>query len=414
MHDPPTTPCDQGACLQGGVPCTEFQQKETKAVSACKPPAQGQKVTGYNYQRRQEEWTATLVPGGNCSDPDACKYTVVFESKLPKAAEGSEVFVKNDPKPPCGDNPKGTIGTTWNPNARWKPDGYEEGDHLCTQEHAVVDRGKLEGESAKTVSDWQSEFGTGWTLQGAGTGSMAFVGSWTAVTYIHSCESEIKDINQSQDYKDLAKKYIDEQPPIQSQNSSGSGGCGNGDQVHLTMVPPSEDNVLGGETYQMRCIAVRKGPEDKGARGVVRGVPLRLTGKNNEEAADPLGPFGALTRFFAAQAEYYFDTTYKGPPDGPQEKAKDYTGDARDQWMWKMNWKARLRRLRFGGESGDSNSSSSASASSNSSGGKGAGASCGTDTPSMNLDDAMSKAGGAAGDTDSLNLLETVEQVIIH
>jgi hypothetical protein len=47
-----------------------------------------------------------------------------------------------------------------------------------------------------------------------------------------------------------------------------------------------------------------------------------------------------LRSVFVAQAEYYFDTEHD---DANTEKVKDQSA----RWLWDMNWRARIRRVRL-------------------------------------------------------------------
>src|SRR5262249_24025349 len=148
-------------------------------------------------------------------------------------------------------------------------------------------------------SHWSLGYDTG------ADGKLIVTGDWSAVTYIHSCDRRIDNIQQTTSKKTGGKQ----QAPNQSQCSSG--GNGDDDQGHLEMEDGEEDNVLGGSIYQIRAIAFRKA-EDSWAKTVVRGIPLRIRGRNEQQEGDnPLGAAGdALRKIFAAQAEYYFDTAF--------------------------------------------------------------------------------------------------------
>ncbi|HEY2733899.1 MAG TPA: hypothetical protein VGI70_07940, partial [Polyangiales bacterium] len=238
-------------------------------------------------------------------------------------------------------------------------------------------------------------------------------------TFMHSCDQKTTNFKDSPDYQKTQQTYAKQQgasvSKLGSAADSGGGGdsnCGGGQEVHMTMEDATADNVLGGETYQMRCVAVRN-KQDQGSKSVVREIPLRLRHSGVQEDGNPLGPLGVLTKFFGAQAEYYYDTTYE-----KHDGALDQTKDARSEWVWHMNWKARLRRLRFGSD--DSSSSSSSSSSSAAPSG------CDMDSPSSSPDESYDKAAGGSdqgasssqgGDdsgSGSVSTLKQIESLIIH
>jgi hypothetical protein len=251
---------------------------------------------------------------------------------------------------------------------------------------------------------------------------VAFTGSWRAVTFMHSCDQKTNNFADSEDYKQTQKTYAKAQNSTVSKlgNSAGGdsgGGCGEGQEVHMKMKAATKDNVLGGEDFQMRCIAVRK-KQDTGAKQVVRNVPLRLRNEKDSEVSNPLGPFGFLTKFFGAQAEYYYDTTWE-----KHDGELDQTHDGRGEWTWHMQWKARLRRLRFLSDDSDSSRSTSSTAPTG----------CDMDAPSSDSDQSYTQAaassdeGGSAsnqgeegGDADtntghgSVSTLKQFESLIIH
>ncbi|HEX4353402.1 MAG TPA: hypothetical protein VHZ95_10815, partial [Polyangiales bacterium] len=104
-------PCSQGACRgSDGSACKEFSEKVEQAGTQCKPGA-NPNVYQYSYQERTLDWTATLVPTPGCgSNAETCTFSVSFATPLPTH---TDKLVTNS-QPPCGSNPKGTIGTAWN------------------------------------------------------------------------------------------------------------------------------------------------------------------------------------------------------------------------------------------------------------------------------------------------------------
>jgi hypothetical protein len=85
-----------------------------------------------------------------------------------------------------------------------------------------------------------------------------------------------------------------------------------------------ESSTLGDESFQLRAIM----------RGSVpTGLPetmIRRSLWNADEPANPLSALRELGNYSIAQAEYFYD--------GPKNPRSD--------WMWAMNWRARLRRFR--------------------------------------------------------------------
>lgn len=86
----------------------------------------------------------------------------------------------------------------------------------------------------------------------------------------------------------------------------------------------AEDADLGEEDFQVRAFMVGEPPFEVFDRGV--GV---ATWGRSGEVPDYEG-LRALTRFSFAQAEFYFNSR----------------NTRREEWLWSMNWRARLRRFR--------------------------------------------------------------------
>jgi hypothetical protein len=448
--------CSAGACrAQDGSACKEFSEKVEQAGEQCKPGA-NKNVYDYNYQERALTWTAQLVPKPNCGAlPEQCTYTVSFATPRPKHTDK----LSTSDKPPCGSNPTGTIGPEWRESANYQADGeYDENEYMCSQPHKVVDPNMLEAKKdGMTLDDWRREFASAkpedsrWTEistpyeppprpsdlakdadwppptqqpPNVPSDTVVFTGSWTAVTFMHSCDQKTTNFADSPDYKKTQQDFAKQQAgntvsklgKAAGGDSSGGSDCGEGQEVHMKMEDPTKDNVLGGEAFQMRCVAFRK-KKDQGAKKVVRSVPLRLLSRQNTESGDPLGTFDFLTKIFGAQAEYYFNTGY-----AKHDGQLDQTELSRDQWTWHMWWKARLRRLRI--LSDDDSDSSSSSSSSNS-----APAGCDIDSPSTGPDQSYTKAAASperdsssdqsedsneGGGTSSVSTLQQFQSLFIH
>lgn len=478
-------PCEipgrSAGCLSDdGTVCREFTDKVKQAAAACKPGATAN-IVKYQYTQQDLTWRAQLVPTPNCgSQPEACTYTIEFATEKPQHVQQ----YLESASPPCGSSPPRSVGTGYGSNAVWNAkEEYAESEFLCSQPHTVVDPGALQEPPAKTLEQWQSAFkmdqpNSGWTattepyLGPPRPDSLAkddpwpppsqqppnvpsehpvLLGAWRAVPYVVSCEQSIANLAESEDYKKQAKaanEQMEQQSGALKQQASdatssalggalggGSGGggsqCGGGAQVHMELEPKDDDNVLGGSTYQMRAIAIRA-ERTSGAKKVVRGVPLRLLRGDQTESDNPLGIGHALDYVFAAQAEYYYDAKYQ-EGNGP-----DNTDELREEWVWHMSWKARMRRLRIstltGGSSGSGSSgsgSSGKSSSSQSGAASGAASGCGTSAPSMDIEQAFSKGqsspsnsgssqssnSGSAAPTSggsSVSTLQSVEDLIIH
>ncbi len=90
-----------------------------------------------------------------------------------------------------------------------------------------------------------------------------------------------------------------------------------------------EDVELGSETFQVRALSF--GPE-VGPGSAMDGVRVSLFGQQEKETSELLGDLNTINRFGFAQAEYYFDHNGSTP---------------KEDWLWEMNWKARLKRVRL-------------------------------------------------------------------
>lgn len=92
------------------------------------------------------------------------------------------------------------------------------------------------------------------------------------------------------------------------------------------------DSQLGGESFQIRVAAYGNSLPALGERGVMIGTYLM-----DEPTSKPIAARrDRLSVLTLAQSEYYFD--------GPQDA---------DEMLWQMKWKARMRRFRLSGGSGN-------------------------------------------------------------
>ena len=95
-----------------------------------------------------------------------------------------------------------------------------------------------------------------------------------------------------------------------------------------------DDCNLGDECFQLRAIMVGTPGYEK----TMRGVQIANWGHENETGS-MYTQMANLGRGSLAQAEFYWD---KGDKDAQE---------MRDDWMWEMNWRARLRRFRVPADS---------------------------------------------------------------
>jgi hypothetical protein len=146
---------------------------------------------------------------------------------------------------------------------------------------------------------------------------------------------------------------------------------------------------LGDETFQLRAVVLGQRASTR-QRDIMGAVVLRERG--NDLPWDGVNVGDALqqtSRLFVAQAEYYFD-------------ADVATGKGRDrlEWMWTMDWRARLVRFRL--PDGDEASPTSS------------GGGCGVTPPSVDATAAceLAQGGDACGDVDSA--LSGLSDLILH
>jgi hypothetical protein len=317
--------------------CAQFQTKVNGAFDVC-GPGKKEGMVSYNFQQRDLKWEVELEPMPGCTDANSCRYNVRFVTPEPTYNDLA-VLAKD---PPCGSK-DASIGPDY-VRTSYRPDGrYADDEYLCSTPHKYVEPSTFETSTGAATSGYtldtiQREFGTndpdsGWALTLDTSGAYKVVGTWRAVTYMHSCDKRIKNL------QDTSGKMTDEPKPPSKQQDD----CEDSeDKVHLEMEDATEDNVLGGKTFQIRSIAFRRAP-DTFAREIVRKLPMRPRDERSSEPDNPLSAAGDVLRsFFAAQAEYYFDSGYKKHSD-----RWDQTSTERGEWAWHMKWKARLRRLRF-------------------------------------------------------------------
>jgi hypothetical protein len=317
---------------RGQTVCAEFQHKVDGAHAACGPG--DKQMESYNYQRRDLKWQVDLqqlpLPPG-CNDPEKCFFDVMYVTPEP---QGTDVAVLSK-DPPCGSR-DATIGPDY-VRTPYRPDGrYADDEYVCSTKHKYVEPSELKSGEYHKLEELRKIYGTddpdsGWTLEMTEHGAL-LTGSWSAVTYMHSCDRKIEKLS------DTKRKMEEKKPPTAAQDE-----CKDSqDNVHMEMEDATEDNVLGGKVYQIRSIAFRREP-DSFARDVVRSLPMRTRDERTQEPDNPLSAAGdVLSMFFAAQAEYYFDSEYE-----QHTEQWDQTKTERAEWAWHMQWKARLRRLRF-------------------------------------------------------------------
>lgn len=122
----------------------------------------------------------------------------------------------------------------------------------------------------------------------------------------------------------------DTPPPLEP---SSQGRCGAQQRVHQNV---KAGVALGGETFQLRAVVLGEKASER-QRNILDAVVLRE--KGTESPWSGFNVSDALqhaSRLFVAQAEYYFD-------------ADVGSGKGRDplEWMWTMDWRARLVRFRL-------------------------------------------------------------------
>jgi hypothetical protein len=91
-----------------------------------------------------------------------------------------------------------------------------------------------------------------------------------------------------------------------------------------------EDCNLGDECFQLRALMLGTPGYEK----TMKGVQIANWGRENS-TGDTYTTLAALGGGSLAQAEFYWD---KEGEDGQE---------MREEWMWEMNWRARLRRFRI-------------------------------------------------------------------
>jgi len=113
--------------------------------------------------------------------------------------------------------------------------------------------------------------------------------------------------------------------------------CGASRRVHQNV---KAGVVLGDETFQLRAVVLGERPSTR-QRDIMSAAMLRDRSTNLPWAGADIGDgLQQASRLFVAQAEYYFDA------DVTSGKGRD-----RLEWMWTMDWRARLVRFRVPDES---------------------------------------------------------------
>lgn len=385
LPDPPQScePCRGGR----GEGCAEFMAKVDAAGHACRPDTHH--LADYNYQRRGFTWHGELSEvAGSQDGQGGTRYLLQLQPSLEYQDEG----VLKAPKPPCGQN--GTIAETYNERATYHASGeYGQDDFLCEQEHFHPDPESVAsaaGTQGLSVEEWK-RFGFGeqhWQLE-RGKQGLAFVGRWQAATFMHSCDERIR----SQAELVRAERKSPEHWPAAATTHSG---CGGGEIVQQRMrresAPP-----LGGESFQRRAVVFGDTTDAK-ARELVGRLPFGLPG---EHSGDAPPSEAAREHAFVAQAEYYYDTDYDQSERRPQEDPAE--------WLWSMNWRARLRRVRMPEDvlSPERPSSKTHEAV----------AECGFESPSRDAQEACSDASPRCGQAqrDALRGLPALaEELLVH
>lgn len=111
-----------------------------------------------------------------------------------------------------------------------------------------------------------------------------------------------------------------EEVTVQVSNGKSGGSDANGKSPKKVV----DEAALGDESFQIRSLV--KGEASRSAVDQMVRLPLW----NRAEPKDPLAPFRQLGKYAVAQSEYFYDGE-----------------EARDEWMWNMKWRARLRRFRM-------------------------------------------------------------------
>lgn len=215
------------------------------------------------------------------------------EWKMEKWARTPRRRIQDTKKPPCGRN--GKVGKEWNGSEPEvdNPGREEDGDPtpLCSFFTPPFQRGGFE-------PDTREDF------------------LYKEVTRIFSCT---KKVNKEFDVAE------------EDQNFGGEEG-----DTSRSPHKIEDDLELGDEAFQIRAIAFGKSPGPGHAQEGVDLVKHRLTkdhesagGKVKEVLLDAASLIGSVS---GAQAEYYFQ--YSEPAH-------------RAEWMWHMNWTARLKHFRL-------------------------------------------------------------------
>ena len=173
---------------------------------------------------------------------------------------------------------------------------------------------------------------------------------WTDIEEVLRCTKELPE---------QEKKEIEEKTKLgkKKENEDGEGGDGGGDSDSKVPFRLAKDAWLGGPDFQVRGVSVGKSPDDTGGRA----IDIARWGRGDGEGPALNELLTAAGRIGAGQGEFYFDWT--GIEDGGDraEASKQSADDnVNPEWLWYMNWRARLRPFRFqmdGTEPEDSDSS---------------------------------------------------------
>lgn len=225
--------------------------------------------------------------------------------------ETSYKYKSEDPRPPCG--PGGTLNKKeWNIDSG--PRSQDEPDFLCAQEINFL------SESAMPLEGQRVEK------------------SYKVALRIFSCVTkETKLIEIAEDGESFGSEGSGDDSEGSGDDSEGNDG---GDDSEDKSPHRVDENVeLGDEAFQIRAISF--GPE-VGPGYAQKGVEVSLLGRKTNERNKIVYEVGqTFSRFSIAQAEYYFDG------DKGDKGAKDDKSSKRKDWLWEMNWRARLVRVRM-------------------------------------------------------------------
>lgn len=321
-----------GDCNQ--TDCTAYQTRVELAREACYPkPRLG--LDSWTWQERDVHLSAEKIR----RDP----YPVWMEHNKP---EYGTPRLKSGSKPPCG--PDGVVDTGWN---------TQVDQALCEAPHQELTApGPVIDRNTEIVRDV----------------------TYVEVMQVISCSKPVPKVSP-------VSTGGPAPAPIVSQ--TGNSRCGTSTRVHQNVKAGA---VLGDDTFQLRAVLLGEGTATR-HRNVLEKVVLR--DRREELPWEGLNVVGVgldvVSRFFVAQAEYYFDA------DVNSDKGKE-----RLEWMWTMDWRARLVRFRLQG-----NAASNDSAQQNE---------CGVTSPPVDIASACELAGGGGVCGDAGSALSALEALILH